>query len=61
MKKESELNNEVNESNNNKYEELIEKYKYKCDYESNKIKNLKNFLELKKKIHFSIERFSFIK
>ena len=26
MKKESELNNEVNKSNNNKYEELIEKY-----------------------------------
>ncbi len=26
MKKENELNNEVNKSNNNKYEELIEKY-----------------------------------
>ena len=45
MKKENELSNEVNKSNNNKYEELIEKYKYKCDYESNKIKNLKNFLK----------------
>ena len=43
MKKENELSNEVNKSNNNKYEELIEKYKYKCDYESNKIKNLKIF------------------
>ena len=53
MKKENELSKEVNKSNNNKYEELIEKYKYKCDYEINKIKNLKNFLKnLKKKNAF---------
>ena len=38
MKKESELNNGVNKSNNNKYEELIENYKCKCDYEIIKLK-----------------------
>ena len=38
------LNNNENEIKNNKYDELIEIYQCKCNYENNKIKKLKNYL-----------------
>ena len=57
------LNNNENEIKNNKYDELIEIYKCKCNYENNKRKKLKKYLSKIKNpyILFPINKKNFYK
>ncbi len=44
QKRNNKFNNTENEIKDNKYDELIEIYQYKCNYVNSRIKKLKNYL-----------------